>query len=124
MQSATKNNLLRNLTTTRGAGDVKTPAYLRASYRSNVNTPGLPPMEMTGIDEEEDVTEEPTPLPQVASSSVQSTPLPSLRRDGNVLNDGQNNMTLKEQEKVSQQCCTDKMERNENFAKGRLHLVN
>lgn len=124
MQSATKNNLLRNLTTTREAGDVKTPAYLRASYRSNVNTPGLPPMEMTGIDEEEDVTEEPTPLPQVASSSVQSTPLPSLRRDGNVLNDGQNNMTLKEQEKVSQQCCTDKMERNENFAKGRLHLVN
>ncbi|EAL92644.1 putative spindle-pole body protein (Pcp1) [Aspergillus fumigatus Af293] len=100
MQSATKNNLLRNLTTTRGAGDVKTPAYLRASYRSNVNTPGLPPMEMTGIDEEEDVTEEPTPLPQVASSSVQSTPLPSLRRDGNVLNDGQNNMTLKEQEKL------------------------
>lgn len=81
-------------------------------------------MEMTGIDEEEDVTEEPTPLPQVASSSVQSTPLPSLRRDGNVLNDGQNNMTLKEQEKVSQQRCTDKMERNENFAKGRLHLVN
>ncbi|KAH1661553.1 hypothetical protein KXX15_001140 [Aspergillus fumigatus] len=118
MQSATKNNLLRNLTTTRGAGDVKTPAYLRASYRSNVNTPGLPPMEMTGIDEEEDVTEEPTPLPQVASSSVQSTPLPSLRRDGNVLNDGQNNMTLKEQEKL-----IDKLDKDNFGLKLKIHYL-
>ncbi|KAF7178585.1 hypothetical protein CNMCM7691_007397 [Aspergillus felis] len=118
MQSATKNNLLRNLTTTRGAGDVKTPAYLRASYRSNVNTPGLPPMEMTGIDEEEDMTEEPTPLPQVASSSVQSTPLPSLRRDGNVLNDGQNNMTLKEQEKL-----IDKLDKDNFGLKLKIHYL-
>ncbi|GFF50756.1 spindle pole body protein pcp1 [Aspergillus udagawae] len=118
MQSATKNNLLRNLTTTRGAGDIKTPAYLRASYRSNVNTPGLPPMEMTGIDEEEDITEEATPLPQVASSSVQSTPLPSLRRDGNVLNDGQNNMTLKEQEKL-----IDKLDKDNFGLKLKIHYL-
>lgn len=54
---------------------------------------------MTYIDEEEDATDDqPTPLPQVASSSVQSTPLAGLNRNG-MLNDGQN-MTLKEQEKV------------------------
>ncbi|KAF7128490.1 hypothetical protein CNMCM5793_003278 [Aspergillus hiratsukae] len=117
MQSATRNNLLRNLSTTRGAGDVKTPAYLRASYRSNVNTPGLPPIEMTGIDEEEDITEEPTPLPQVASSSVQSTPLPSLRRDGNVINDG-NNMTLKEQEKL-----IDKLDKDNFGLKLKIHYL-
>lgn len=101
MKSATKNNFLKNMSTaTRGAGGPKTPAYLRASYRSNPNTPGLPPIEMTGI-EEEDATDEPTPLPQVASSSAQSTPLPNLPgRDDGVLGDGQNMMTLKEQEKV------------------------
>lgn len=105
MQSATKNNFLRNASAARGAGGPKTPAYLRASYRSNANTPGLPPLEMTGIDEE-DATDEPTPLPQAASSSAQSTPLPFLPgRNGGVINDGQNVMTLKEQEKVGHQCC-------------------
>ena len=100
MQSATKNNFLKNTSAARGAGGPKTPAYLRASYRSNVNTPGLPPLEMTGIDEE-DAMDEPTPLPQAASSSAQSTPLPFLPgRNGGVINDGQNVMTLKEQEKV------------------------
>ncbi|EAW09522.1 putative spindle-pole body protein (Pcp1) [Aspergillus clavatus NRRL 1] len=114
MQSATKNNLLRNLS---NAHDLKTPAYLRASYRSNVNTPGLPPMEMTGIDEE-DATEEPTLLPQVASSSVQGTPLPSLRRDGGgVLNDGQN-MTLKEQEKM-----IDKLDKDNFGLKLKIHYL-
>lgn len=55
---------------------------------------------MTGIDEEDATVDDPTPVPQVASSSVQSTPLPGLTsRDGNILGDG-NNMTLKEQEKV------------------------
>lgn len=101
MQSVTRNNAMKNMSTARG--DPKTPAYLRASYRSNANTPGLPPMDMTGIDEEEDVTDnQATPLPQVASSSAQSTPLPTLpgRGGDGVLSDGQNMMTLKEQEKV------------------------
>lgn len=106
MKSATKNNYLRNMSTTRGAGGPKTPAYLRASYRSNANTPGLPPMDMTGIDEEDATDDQPTPLPQAASSSVQSTPLPFLpgRDGGGVLSDGQN-MTLKEQENVGSWLC-------------------
>lgn len=103
MQSATKNNYLKNMATARGAGAPKTPAYLKASYRSNLNTPGLPPLDMTGIEEEDATEDQPTPLPQAASSSAQSTPLPLLpgRDGGGVLNDGQNMMTLKEQEKVS-----------------------
>lgn len=107
MQSATKNNYLRNTAAARGAGGPKTPAYLKASYRSNANTPGLPPLEMTGIDEEDVTDDQPTPLPQVASSSAQSTPLPFLpgRDGGGVLNDGQNMMTLKEQEKVGCWLC-------------------
>lgn len=107
MQSATKNNYLRNTAAARGAGGPKTPAYLKASYRSNANTPGLPPLEMTEIDEEDVTDDQPTPLPQVASSSAQSTPLPFLpgRDGGGVLNDGQNMMTLKEQEKVGCWLC-------------------
>ena len=101
MQSVTRNNALKNMSTAKGA-DPKTPAYLRASYRSNANTPGLPPMDMTGVDEEDVTDNQPTPLPQVASSSAQSTPLPTLpgRNGEGVLSDGQNMMTLKEQEKV------------------------
>lgn len=102
MKSATRNNAMRNMSAARGSNDPKTPAYLRSSYRSNGNTPGLPPMEMTGIDEEDDTDDQPTPLPQVASSSAQSTPLPMLpgRNGEGVLSDGQNMMTLKEQERV------------------------
>ena len=95
MRSAAKNNFLRNMSTARGNGH-KTPAYMKEG-RSNIHTPGLPSYDMTGIDEEDETDDQPTPLPQVASSSVQSTPLPGL---SGLLNDGQN-MTLKEQEKVS-----------------------
>jgi hypothetical protein len=59
---------------------------------------------MTDVYEDDaTATGDATPLPQVASSSAQSTPLPMLpgRDGGGVLNDGQNMMTLKEQEKVS-----------------------
>lgn len=102
MQSVTRNNAMKNMFSNRGAADPKTPSYLRAGHRSNANTPGLPPMEMTDIDEEDTTDNQPTPLPQVASSSAQSTPLPTLpgRNGEGVLNDGQNMMTLKEQEKV------------------------
>ncbi|KAL4879663.1 hypothetical protein BJY04DRAFT_92044 [Aspergillus karnatakaensis] len=101
LRSAMKNNFMKNGPSTRAAVGLKTPAYSRSGYRSNGNTPGLPAMEMTGIDEEDTTVDDPTPVPQVASSSVQGTPLPGLRsRDGNgVLGDG-SNMTLKEQEKV------------------------
>jgi hypothetical protein len=100
LRSAMKNNYMKNMLSTRAAGGPKTPAYLKPGYRSNGNTPGLPAIEMTGIDEEDVTVDDPTPVPQVASSSVQGSPLPGLGRDGNgVLGDG-NNMTLKEQEKV------------------------
>jgi hypothetical protein len=58
-------------------------------------------MDMSDIYEEDMTTDDPTPLPQVASSSAQSTPMPGLiGRDGKgILGDGQN-MTLKEQERV------------------------
>jgi hypothetical protein len=108
MRSVTRNNLLRNISAVRNSGAPKTPAYLKEGYRSNGNTPGLPPMDMTDIYEEgatgSMAIDDVTPLPQVASSSAQSTPLPGLpRRDGTaaVLSDGQNMMTLKEQEMVS-----------------------
>lgn len=103
MRSVTRNNLLRNMSAAR-SGAPKTPAYLKEGYRSNGNTPGLP--DMTDVYEEgatgSMAADEATPLPQVASSSAQSTPLPRLRRDGSgaVVSDGQM-MTLKEQEKVS-----------------------
>ncbi|KAI9929224.1 hypothetical protein ASPWEDRAFT_149861 [Aspergillus wentii DTO 134E9] len=115
MKSATKNNYLKNLSTARGSGAPKTPAYLRASYRSNLNTPGLPPMEMTGIDEEDATDDQPTPLPNVASSSPQGTPLPLLPgRDGG---DGQN-MTLKEQENM-----IDKLDKDNFGLKLKIHYL-
>lgn len=115
MHSVMRNNFLKNITTTtNGASRVnsmgvpKTPIYLKEGYRSNGNTPSLPPMDVTDIIYEEGATtsmamEDVTPLPQVASSSPQSTPLPSLlRRDGTsaVVTEGQNVLTLKEQERV------------------------
>lgn len=101
MRSATKNNFLRNVSTNRGADDPKTPAYLRESSRGAAHTPGLPAIDMSDIYEEDADADEPTPLPQAASSSAQSTPMASLLgRDGRgILGDGQN-MTLKEQERV------------------------
>lgn len=99
MKSATKNNYLKNISTTRGADGPKTPGYMRETSRL-AHTPGLPPIDMSDIYEEDMTADEPTPLPQAASSSVQSTPLPGLGRGaGGVLGDGQN-MTLKEQERV------------------------
>jgi hypothetical protein len=110
MQSVARNNLMKDftITTSRANGGVpKTPAYLKDGYRSNGNTPGLPTMDMTDIYEEGATAsmamDDVTPLPQVASSSPQSTPLPRLqRRDGTgaVISDGQNMLTLKEQEQV------------------------
>ncbi|KAB8203528.1 hypothetical protein BDV34DRAFT_199032 [Aspergillus parasiticus] len=117
MRSAAKNNFLRNMSTARGNGH-KTPAYMKEG-RSNIHTPGLPSYDMTGIDEEDETDDQPTPLPQVASSSVQSTPLPGLSgRGGNgLLNDGQN-MTLKEQEKI-----IDKLDKDNFGLKLKIHYL-
>ncbi|OGM45791.1 spindle-pole body protein (Pcp1) [Aspergillus bombycis] len=117
MRSAAKNNFLRNMSTARGNGH-KTPAYMKEG-RSNIHTPGLPSYDMTGIDEEDETDDQPTPLPQAASSSVQSTPLPGLSgRGGNgLLNDGQN-MTLREQEKI-----IDKLDKDNFGLKLKIHYL-
>jgi hypothetical protein len=103
MRSVTRHNYLRNMSAVRGSA-AKSPAYFS---RSNMNTPGLPRVDMTYMSEEgatgslaiDDIT----PLPQVASSSAQSTPLPHLSRRGDaggVLGNDPNVLSLKEQESV------------------------
>ncbi|KAN0069814.1 hypothetical protein V8E54_012120 [Elaphomyces granulatus] len=123
MRSVTRNNYTRNMSAARGTGVPRTPAFLKEGYHGN--TPGLPLMDLTDINEKsitgsiED--EQATPVPQVASSSAQSTPLPILpRRDGSggILSDGQNMMSLKEQERL-----LDKLEK-ENFGlKIKIHYL-
>ncbi|KAJ5574175.1 uncharacterized protein N7459_008602 [Penicillium hispanicum] len=119
MRSAAKNNYLKNMSTTRGVDGPKTPAYLRESNRGSTHTPGLPAMDMTDIYEEDATGGQPTPVPQVASSSVQSTPLPGfLGREGaGVLGDGQN-MTLKEQERI-----IDRLDKDNWNLKLKIHYL-
>lgn len=107
MQSVTKNNYMRNKVGSDGSKVPETPAFLADGYRSNGNTPGLPKMDMSDMYEEGTYSgvadEEATPVPRLASSSVQSTPLPAMPgRDGEgpVLGEGQNMMSLKEQGNV------------------------
>ncbi|KAI2727631.1 hypothetical protein DTO012A7_2676 [Penicillium roqueforti] len=95
MKSATKNNLLRNMSAARATDGPKTPGYQRETHRSNAHTPGLPAMDMSDIYEEDRTMEEATPVPHAASSSPQSTPLPG--GNGGVLGDGGNNLSLKDQ---------------------------
>ncbi|KAJ6187857.1 hypothetical protein N7519_002765 [Penicillium mononematosum] len=98
MKSATKNNLLKNMSAARGTDGPKTPGYQRETYRSNAHTPGLPAMDMSDIYEEDRTMEEATPVPHAASSSAQSTPLPGYSgRNGGALGDGGNNLSLKDQ---------------------------
>lgn len=107
MRSVTRNNYLRNMSAARGSGVPKTPAYLKDGYRSNGNTPGLPPVDATNIYEDGGTAsmamDDVTPLPQVASSSPQGTPLPFLARKAggrDVLDTDPNMLSLKEQENV------------------------
>ncbi|CAG8887812.1 unnamed protein product [Penicillium egyptiacum] len=98
MKSATKNNLLKNMSAARGTDGPKTPGYQRETYRSNAHAPGLPAMDMSDIYEEDRTMEEATPVPHAASSSAQSTPLPGYSgRNGGALGDGGNNLSLKDQ---------------------------
>ncbi|OQE46748.1 hypothetical protein PENCOP_c001G01775 [Penicillium coprophilum] len=97
MKSATKNNLLRNMSVTQGTDGPKTPGYQREPHRSNAHTPGLPAMDMSDIYEEGRTMEEATPVPHAASSSAQSTPLPGYSGHNGVLGDGGNNLSLKDQ---------------------------
>ncbi|KAJ5130597.1 uncharacterized protein N7515_006636 [Penicillium bovifimosum] len=119
MKSATKSNLLRNMSTTRGTDGPKTPGYRREASRSNAHTPGLPTIDMSDIYEEDRTMEEATPVPHAASSSAQSTPLPRYAgRDGGVLGDGRNNLSLKDQAMAIDQLSKD------NFnLKLRIHFM-
>lgn len=107
MKSVTKNNFLRGPSgTVRGVP--QTPAFIKDGYKSNGETPVLPRLDHSAIDGERTSSsvggdDQGMPVPQIASSSAQSTPLAVLpRRDGEgaLVQDG-NVMTLREQENVS-----------------------
>lgn len=107
LKSVTKNNVMRNKRGSEDGNIPDTPAFLADGYRSNGNTPGLPKMDMTEVYDEGTYSavadEEATPVPRLASSSVQGTPLAAMSgRDGEgpILGEGQNMMSLKEQGNV------------------------
>ena len=88
------------------AGGLETPAFLKATYQGG-NSPALPgeasAMYASDFGSSMIGANGSTPIPQVASSSMQSTPLAVLpKRDATgVLTDQGNVMTLREQEGVS-----------------------
>jgi chromosome segregation ATPase len=122
MQSVTKKNMARRLSGRRSGGP-ETPAFLKNNYVSG-GTPAFPKMDDISYIQSENTSSSAghndiTPLPQVASSSPQSTPLAQLpsRNGGAVVNDG-NMMTLREQESI-----IDKIEK-ENFGlKMKIHFL-
>lgn len=104
LQSVTKKNFERN--NKRKSGP-ETPAFLRPGGKENLS-PSLPNAESSalyGSDFGSSVLGDhgSTPLPQIASSSTQATPLAALpKRDATgILNDQGQLMTLREQENVS-----------------------
>ena len=103
LKSVTKQNLSKSRNM---KGVPQTPGFLRSSVQGD--TPGLPAVEDSAISTDDSRTsigkgDDGTPMPQMASSSAQSTPLAILpQRDaGGVLADQGNALTLKEQENVS-----------------------
>lgn len=103
LQSVARKNLERN---GKLSGGPETPAFLKASYQGG-NTPALPGVDVSAVYGSDFgssvlVDGEATPMPQVASSSAQSTPLAVLpKRDATgILTDPGNLMTLREQENV------------------------
>ena len=101
LKSVTKNNFSRN---NKARGVPETPAFLKDGFKG-ADTPALPGIESSKFYGEETgslVTDgDGTPVPQVASSSAQSTPVALPNRDsGGVLTAEGNAMTLREQENV------------------------
>lgn len=101
LQSVAKKNLQRN---GKLSGAPETPAFLKASYQGS-DSPALPGVDQSGVYGSELGSSvigdnDGTPIPQVTSSSAQSTPLAVLpKRDaGGVLADQGNVMTLRQQE--------------------------
>lgn len=101
LKSVAKNNFNRRKST----GVPETPAFLKNSYKGG-DTPALPGTDSSKVygDETGSLVNgdaEGTPIPQVASSSAQSTPLALPQRDaGGVLTTEGSAMTLREQENV------------------------
>lgn len=103
MRSVTKKNMERKA---KGNGVPETPAFLKTNNLGS-DTPALPGSENSAMYATELGSSmlgenNSTPIPQVTSSSAQSTPLAALpKRDAaGVLNDQGNLMTLREQENV------------------------
>lgn len=102
LQSAVKNNVLRN---SKLGGGPKTPAFLKDGY-VDPNSVALPTIDASGLYEDTRSSAEGSgngsPVPQFVSSSVASTPLPGMpKRDAGGFVAGQGNgMTLREQENV------------------------
>ncbi len=103
LQSGLRKNLLRNRKLN---GAPETPAFLKAGYKGG-KSPALPAAEASALYGYEEGSsavgeDDGTPVPQIASSSAQSTPLAVLpKRDaGGVLQDQGQMMTLREQENV------------------------
>ncbi|KAG8529096.1 uncharacterized protein KY384_005731 [Bacidia gigantensis] len=121
LQSVTKRNFERNGKRKSGP---ETPAFLKAGYQ-NKGSPALPGAEASALYGSELgssvlVDNGSTPIPQITSSSAQSTPLAALpKRDATgVLPDQGNLMTLREQETI-----IDKIEK-ENFGlKLKIHFL-
>ena len=102
LQSVTKKNLQRS---GKQNGTAETPVFLKKGYKG-APSPALPAA-TPGLYSENSgssfgTIEEETPVPQVASSSTQATPLAMLpKRDADgVLADQGNVLTLREQENV------------------------
>lgn len=105
LQSVARKKLERN---GKLSGAPETPAFLKASYQGS-DSPALPVGDVSGVYGSVlgssvlgDGDGDGPPIPQVASSSAQSTPLAVLpKRDAaGVLTDQGNMMTLREQENV------------------------
>lgn len=105
LQSVARKKLERN---GKLGGAPETPAFLKASYQGG-DSPALPVGDVSGVYGSDlgssvlgDRNGDGTPMPQVISSSTQSTPLAVLpKRDAaGVLTDQGSMMTLREQENV------------------------
>lgn len=102
LKSVAKKNLQRSA---KCNGVPETPAFLKKGYKDS-GSPALPSATPGAYSENTGssagATEDETPVPQMASSSAQATPLAVLpKRDGEgVLTDQGNVLTLREQENV------------------------
>ncbi|KAL8700800.1 MAG: hypothetical protein Q9201_005257 [Fulgogasparrea decipioides] len=120
LKSVAKKNLQRS---GRRNGVAETPAFLKQDY-DGASSPALPARTPGGYSENTGssfgTTDDGTPVPQVASSSTQATPLATLpkRNAEGVLADQGNVLTLREQENI-----INKIEK-ENFGlKLKIHFL-